>query len=84
MLPYQLIYNEFDNNVYQFTANEIIRFKLVQQDSQIKDDDVEKLFINNSNQNLTNKKLEKKLYYAIIDGQISIDQVLRFFFNNGN
>lgn len=87
MLPYQLIYYDSDKNVYQVTANQKLIFKLVEQDSLIKNDDVEKLLtVNNrtQNQNAVFKILEQKLYTAIKDGQISIDEVLKFFYKRGN
>jgi hypothetical protein len=93
-IPYQLIYKE-DNNVYQYTANNIARFRLVKQNSQMSDEDVARLLnvtlemLNpqtypNPNNNPAYKQWESLLYNAISNGQISIEQIYNFLYTDGN
>ena len=90
VVPYQLIYKE-DNNVYQYTANDMQRFRLVKQNSQMSDEDVARLMNvtlemlnSNINSNPAYKTWEYNLYEAISKGQISIDQIYNFLYTDGN
>ena len=93
-VPYQLIYKE-DNNVYQYTANDINRFRLVKQNSQMSQEDVNRLLhvslemlnpqiYQNINSNPVYKQWESNLYSAILEGQISIEQIYNFLYEGGN
>jgi hypothetical protein len=88
MLPYQLIYYDSDKNVYQVTANQKPIFKLVEQDSLIKGENaVKKLLSVNNSKSVNNSNINlivTTLRNAILHGNISIDEVLKFFFINGN
>ena len=95
--PFQLIY-QTDNIVYQYNTTEIKRLRLVKQNSQMSEDDVKKLLtvtpqmlgtsitsIETLNQNPTYRQWEAELYHAIVNGQISIDQIINFYFKqNGS
>jgi hypothetical protein len=92
-VPYQLIYR--DGNVYQYTANDINRFRLVKQNSQMSQEDVNRLLhVNlemlnpqlypNVNSNPVYKQWESNLYSAILEGQISIEQIYNFLYTDGN
>ncbi len=94
-VPYQLIYR--DGNVYQYTANDINRFRLVKQNSQMSQEDVERQFSlssispsiqqygsNTRDSNPAYIDWETSLYNALSTGQISIDQIYNFLYDNGN
>jgi hypothetical protein len=95
-VPYQLIYR--DGYVYQYAANDTNRFRLVYQNHAILDRDLADFLSlppettwNNISWKETGygdpelfKKWDAKLKNAIENGEISIDQLLRFFYNNGN
>ena len=89
LTPYQLIY-DMNGNVYQYAAYNYNISRLVQQISQIKDEDVAKILtvtpvmankysLENMNKNPVYKEWETKLYNFIINGQISIDQIITFY-----
>jgi hypothetical protein len=93
-VPYQLIYNE-NNNVYQYTANDKNRFRIVKQNSQMSDEGVARLLdvtlqmLNpqtypNPNNNPAYKQWASNLYSAISNGQISIEQIYNFLYTDGN
>jgi hypothetical protein len=96
-LFYQLIYDDRDKNVYQYLVNKTIQKKIVKQRSlDLFDVDLKNLLeLNNriKNKNINNNNISdnpdyrqwaQKLYEAIKDNKYTIDQVLRFFYNNGN
>jgi hypothetical protein len=85
--PFQLIY-QTDNKVYQYNTTEINRVRLVQQESEMSDDQVRKEFVLfhytpgiikhgtvASNDNPFYAEWDAKLYDAIFNGKISIDQL---------
>jgi hypothetical protein len=94
-VPYQLIYR--DGNVFQYAVYDFNRFRLVQQNTQMTDKQAE-IFLSlpeglpNSTFQFSGSgrgsayynQWEDKLLEAIREGNISIDQLLRFFFRNGN
>lgn len=94
-VSYQLIYR--DGNIFQYAAYDLNRFRLVQQNTPMLDEDVS-IFLKLP-EGLSNSSFqfhgsgrppgiyhewESKLENAIREGIISIDQLLRFFYNNGN
>ena len=95
-VPYQLIYR--DGNVYQYAAYDFQRFRLVNQNSQMRHDEDVAMFLSlpvglpNSTFQFSGsarappiyREWASKLETAIREGNISIDQLLRFFYNNGN
>ena len=89
--PFQLIYNQTDNKVYQYNTTEINRLRLVQQHSPMSYDDFKKKFSithitpgiksygsNPNNSNPFYLDWDAKLYNAIFNGEISIDQLYNF------
>jgi hypothetical protein len=95
LTPYQLIYR--DGNVFQYAAYDFNRFRLVQQNSQMSDEQAA-IFLSlpeglpNSSFSFTGsgrapgayREWASKLEAAIREGNISIDQLFKFFYNNGN
>ena len=95
-VSYQLIYR--DGNVFQYAAYDFNRFRLVRQNSQKSDVNAAAEFLklplglpNSTFQFYSSGRgspfyltWESKLINAIREGQITIDQLLRFFFRNGN
>jgi len=90
LTPYQLIY-DMNGNVYQYAAYNYNISRLVQQTSQMQDKDVVKLLtvtpamasqysLENMNKNPVYREWETKLYNFIINGQISIDQIINFYY----
>ena len=96
--PYQLIYDNRNGNVYQYALYEFDRYRAVVQNSPMTDEVAAEMFIslpkkmsNSDFQFLGSGRTPPaytqwgtKLASAIRDGNISIDQVLKFFYNNGN
>jgi hypothetical protein len=95
-VPYQLIYR--DGNVFQYTANNINRFRIVKQNSQMSDEAIAEFlslppgttnedvrFIETGRGKPTlYLEWDRKLKNAIENGEISIDQLYNFFYTNGN
>ena len=95
--PYQLIYDNSNSNIYQYAVYEPARFRAVLQNSS-KDDKAVADFLKlpaglpNSSFQFTGsarapgiyREWEFNLLNAIREGDISIDQLLKFFYNNGN
>jgi hypothetical protein len=92
LAPYQLIYR--DGDVFQYAAYDFNRFRLVQQNSQMSDEDVAKLLnvslkmiqteTNSHNGNPAYRKWELELYNAINNGLLTIDQIYNFLYTDGN
>jgi hypothetical protein len=94
--PYQLIYNE-NGYVYQYSVYDPERIRVVQQNTQMSDEQVA-LFLKlpeglpNSSFQFTGSARAPGIYHVwesnilkkIREGDISIDQLLKFFYNNGN
>jgi len=93
LTPYQLIY-DMNGNVYQYAAYNYNISRVVQQTSQMSDQDVAKLLnvslemmqtkTNSYNGNPAYRRWESELYNAISTGQISIDQIYNFLYTDGN
>ena len=95
--PYQLIYDNSNSNVYQYAVNEPGKIRGVVQNSR-KDDKAVADFLKlpeglpNSSFQFTGsgratglyRDWESQLETAIREGDISIDQLFKFFYNNGN
>ena len=93
--PYQLIYDNSNGNVYQYAVYEFNRFRAVVQNSLMSDEAVSELLnvslkmLNsitypNVNSNPAYKEWERQLYDAIINGQISIEQIYNFLYQDGD
>jgi hypothetical protein len=94
--PYQLIYNS-NNNVYQYSVYEPDRIRTVVQNSEMSQEDVERQFSlssispliqqyrsNTRPSNPAYVDWETRLYDAISNGKISIDQIYNFLYDNRN
>ena len=93
--PFQLIYHQIDNIVHQYNTTEINRLRLVQQYSQMSYEDFKEEFkishstpgiishgSNAINSNPFYRQWDAKLFDAIFNGKISIDQLYNFLNDN--
>ena len=93
--PFQLIY-QTDNKVYQYNTTEINRVRLVQQQSEMTDEQVRSEFVlshitpgiikfgsDANNRNPIYAEWDAKLNDAIFNGKISIDQLYNILDNSG-